>query len=48
MVLDRGRLVAQGTHGELLEGGGLYATLYERQFRSTPQKQSEPLVPTRT
>jgi len=48
MVLDRGRLVAQGTHGELLEGGGLYATLYERQFRSTPQKQSEPLFPTRT
>jgi ABC-type multidrug transport system fused ATPase/permease subunit len=34
MVLDRGRLVAQGTHDELLEGGGLYATLYERQFRS--------------
>jgi ATP-binding cassette, subfamily B, bacterial len=48
MVLDRGRLVAQGTHDELLEGGGLYATLYERQFRSTPQKQSEPLVPTST
>jgi ATP-binding cassette, subfamily B, bacterial len=48
MVLDRGRLVAQGTHDELLEGGGLYATLYQRQFRSTPRKPSEPLVPTST
>jgi ATP-binding cassette, subfamily B, bacterial len=47
MVLDRGRLVAQGTHDELLEGGGLYATLYERQFRSTPER-AQPLVPTTT
>jgi ATP-binding cassette, subfamily B, bacterial len=48
MVLDRGRLVAQGTHDELLERGGLYATLYQRQFRSTPQKHAEPLIPTST
>jgi ATP-binding cassette subfamily B protein len=34
LVLDRGRLVEQGTHGELLERGGLYATLYEHQFRA--------------
>jgi ATP-binding cassette, subfamily B, bacterial len=33
-VLDRGRLVEQGTHSELLERGGLYARLYEQQFRS--------------
>jgi ATP-binding cassette subfamily B protein len=39
LVLDRGRLVAQGTHQELLERGGLYATLYERQFRSSPAQQ---------
>jgi ATP-binding cassette subfamily B protein len=32
-VLDRGRLVEQGNHRELLERGGLYATLYEQQFR---------------
>jgi ABC-type multidrug transport system fused ATPase/permease subunit len=33
-VLDRGRLVDHGTHAELLQRGGLYATIYERQFRS--------------
>jgi subfamily B ATP-binding cassette protein MsbA len=33
VVLDRGRIVEQGTHGELLDLGGLYARLYQRQFR---------------
>jgi ATP-binding cassette subfamily B protein len=32
-VIDRGRLVEQGTHDELLAAGGLYARLYEQQFR---------------
>ena len=32
-VIDRGRLVEQGTHAELSERGGLYAQLYEQQFR---------------
>jgi ATP-binding cassette, subfamily B, bacterial len=32
-VLDRGRLVEQGSHSELLEQGGLYAHLYLQQFR---------------
>ena len=31
-VLDRGHLVEQGTHPELLARGGLYAELYEQQF----------------
>ena len=31
-VIDRGRLVEQGTHAELVERSGLYATLYEQQF----------------
>jgi len=33
-VLDRGRLVEQGTHAELVERGGLYAQLYAEQFQS--------------
>jgi subfamily B ATP-binding cassette protein MsbA len=33
VVLDRGRIVEQGTHAELLERSGLYARLYHRQFR---------------
>ncbi len=32
LVLERGRLVEQGTHFELLERGGVYARLYEKQF----------------
>jgi ATP-binding cassette subfamily B protein len=36
LVLDEGRLVEQGTHAELLAQGGLYAHLYETQFRAEP------------
>ncbi len=32
VVLDRGRIVEQGTHGQLLVAGGLYARLYTRRF----------------
>jgi subfamily B ATP-binding cassette protein MsbA len=32
-VIDKGRVIERGTHQELLEGGGLYAELYELQFR---------------
>lgn len=33
IVLDGGRLVEEGTHDELMTGGGLYKRLYEIQFR---------------
>jgi len=33
-VIDRGRLIEQGTHTQLIERGGLYAQLYEQQFQS--------------
>jgi len=33
LVLDQGRLVERGTHDSLLAAGGLYAKLYEEQFR---------------
>jgi len=33
VVLDRGHIVEEGTHEELLARGGLYARLYQRQFR---------------
>lgn len=37
LVIDKGRLVEQGTHAELLARNGLYTSLYETQFM--------PLVP---
>ena len=33
VVVDQGRIVEEGTHGELLGRRGLYARLYQRQFR---------------
>jgi ATP-binding cassette subfamily B protein len=34
LVMDHGRIVERGTHGALLDAGGLYKHLYETQFRS--------------
>lgn len=38
LVLEDGRLVERGTHSELLAQGGLYAHLYETQFRHRAEK----------
>jgi len=34
LVLDKGRIVEQGTHAELLAHSGLYAKLYDEQFKT--------------
>jgi ATP-binding cassette subfamily B protein len=44
LVLDGGRLVEQGTHGDLLDQGGLYASLYEHQFRGQPERHARDAV----
>ena len=35
-VVEAGRIVERGTHGELLQAGGLYRELYRRQFIDVP------------
>jgi len=33
LVLDRGQIVEEGPHGQLIRAGGLYSQLYERTAR---------------
>ncbi len=38
VVMDKGRIVEQGTHKELLAGDAMYARLYKMQFQDTHQR----------
>jgi ABC-type multidrug transport system fused ATPase/permease subunit len=38
LVLDKGRIVARGTHAELLRTSGLYADIYHQQLRPRAQQ----------
>lgn len=46
VVLDEGRIVESGTHRELLSAGGLYAQLYESQFRDVAELARGPVADT--
>ena len=37
LVMDRGQIVEQGTHEELMAENGLYTNLYETQFNNQPE-----------
>ncbi len=41
LVLEKGRLIEQGKHQELLDLNGLYATLYETQFKTQMKVKTE-------
>jgi ABC-type transport system involved in cytochrome bd biosynthesis fused ATPase/permease subunit len=40
--MDKGRIVAQGTHKELLAGSPLYAELYRMQFSDRAESSAMP------
>ncbi len=41
IVLDKGRIVEEGTHQDLLEKGGIYTAIYDLQFRSQERLEFE-------
>src|SRR5439155_24857323 len=43
LVLDRGRIVESGPHARLLAARGLYARLYEEQFRRQDEVEAPPV-----
>ena len=44
LVVDGGRIVERGAHTELMERGGLYARLYQEQFRDAADVEEEALA----
>ena len=40
LVIDRGRIVEQGTHADLVKQGGLYTSLYNTQFKKADRQES--------
>jgi ATP-binding cassette subfamily B protein/subfamily B ATP-binding cassette protein MsbA len=45
LVIDQGRIVEQGRHAELMNLGGLYATLYRHQMDITRHESEQQLEP---
>lgn len=46
IVLDRGQIVEQGNHSELLKKNGLYAYLVQKQMHSDNDKDDESVIST--
>lgn len=44
VAMDHGKIIEMGTHEELLRQGGLYALLYEEQFKKREEKPVEELA----
>ena len=45
VVLDRGRVVERGRHGELLAPNGLYADMWRRQQEAAAEAETQVEVP---